>query len=475
MSDSGDHPNPRAWSGAEPDEILAAAARAGDRAAFGRLYQRYAPPVYDYLARTVRDPHAAEDLLQTSFVRALEAIATLQDPARVRPWLYAIAHRQAMNHLTRSRPSYSIDPTRPAAAGRGPDELAGAGEAAELVWAAAGGLEPRQYAIVDLAVRQQLTTPEVAEVLDLDPKQAAVAVHRAKESLGQAVKALLLARSSQRCSRLAELVPAAPLRLSTASRHRIDRHLRRCSHCKDLASRLVSPEAVLAGLAPVALPAALLHGGWAAVLHQAGLGGLTPGPLPAGHVAAVPPPGPPPAAGNPTATSPQPPARKWWASRPAVAATTAVVVAAGASAIALAAGRGGHPALVPTTAAPTTTAAVPAPALAVPNLVGRRLRPAVIVLRGFGLRARPVKVVAAGPAGIIVAEEPIARTAVAPGSTVVLFVSSAPPAASAPTTPVPTTPVPTEPMTTPTTPAPTTTTEAVPSTTTTTTTTTTLP
>ena len=272
-ADEGDR---RSLSGDEPDEVLATAAKAGDDDAFGALYRRHAPSLFDFLTRTVRDRTTAEDLLQSTFVRAIERRSDLREPAKVRSWLFSIAHHLAMNHLTRTRPTEVIQEQSLRSEESEPEAALRAGEAAELVWAAAAALEARQYAVLDLSLRQQLSTVEVAEALEVNPRHAAVVLHRAKEALAGAVRALLVARSAERCDRLAALVPTIPRSFSPTLRVRVDHHLRRCLHCKSLASKLSSPEALLAGLPPIALPAHLISRGWARVLGRTGHGLVTP-------------------------------------------------------------------------------------------------------------------------------------------------------------------------------------------------------
>ncbi len=276
----------RSLSGDEPDEVLATAAKEGDDNAFGALYRRHAPSLFDFLARTVRDRSTAEDLLQSTFVRALERRSDLREPAKVRSWLFSIAHHLAMNHLTRTRPTEAIQEQSLRSREPDPGAAVSAGEAADLVWAAAAALEARQYAVLDLSLRQQLSTAEVAEALEVNPRLAAVVLHRAKEALAGAVRALLVARSAERCERLAALVPTIPQSFSPALRVRVDHHLRRCLHCKSLASKLSSPEALLAGLPPVTLPAHLVSRGWTTVLSQFGHGTVTP-PLDGGNDGAL--------------------------------------------------------------------------------------------------------------------------------------------------------------------------------------------
>ncbi|MEP7055749.1 MAG: sigma-70 family RNA polymerase sigma factor [Actinomycetota bacterium] len=234
------------------DAELAAAFVAGSEAAFGALYRRFARPIFDFLRWTVRSPDAAEDLVQATFLSAYERRESLREPAAIRGWLYRIAHNLAMNQVTRTPQTDELAEDAPVPADApGPADLAASAEAAALVWDAAASLEPRQYAVLDLSVRKGLTTTEIGHVLELDAAAASLAVFRAREALGNAVRFLLVARRRKHCERLAELVPAGVRRLTPAQRATVDRHLRRCADCQRAAVLLTAPEELF-GLAPLA-------------------------------------------------------------------------------------------------------------------------------------------------------------------------------------------------------------------------------
>lgn len=80
--------------GAESDADLALRARAGDRPAFARIYERYAATVHGVLL-AVAPRQEARDLVQEVFLLALRAIPRLDDPASVGPWLIRIARNRA--------------------------------------------------------------------------------------------------------------------------------------------------------------------------------------------------------------------------------------------------------------------------------------------------------------------------------------------------------------------------------------------
>jgi RNA polymerase sigma-70 factor (ECF subfamily) len=90
------------------DEGLVRAAQAGDRTAFGALYQKYARMVHGILLARV--PRAvAEDLLQDVFLQALPRLGSLRDATRFGGWLAVIARNRATDYFRQARPSEELD------------------------------------------------------------------------------------------------------------------------------------------------------------------------------------------------------------------------------------------------------------------------------------------------------------------------------------------------------------------------------
>ncbi len=75
----------------------------GDEAAFGQLYDRYAPEVLSFLTRLVRDAALAEDVLQTAFLSFVRARDRYQPAAGVRAWIFAIAANAGRDALRRRK------------------------------------------------------------------------------------------------------------------------------------------------------------------------------------------------------------------------------------------------------------------------------------------------------------------------------------------------------------------------------------
>ena len=94
-------------------QILAAdllAAQAGERDAFGELFERYRPAIVALAMRRVRNADEAEELTQDVFVQAMQKLQQLRVPEAFGGWLRQIVHRMAINRLTRRRAALACDP-----------------------------------------------------------------------------------------------------------------------------------------------------------------------------------------------------------------------------------------------------------------------------------------------------------------------------------------------------------------------------
>lgn len=79
------------------DEYLVLSAQTGSREAFVHLARRWTPKIQTFAARTLTSPEAAQDVVQETWISAWRNLAALEDPARFRAWLYAIAHRKCVD------------------------------------------------------------------------------------------------------------------------------------------------------------------------------------------------------------------------------------------------------------------------------------------------------------------------------------------------------------------------------------------
>lgn len=81
------------------DDYLVLLAQGGSREAFARLATRWTPKLLAFAARGLGSPEAARDVVQDTWESAARGLNRLDDPARFRAWLYAIAARKCADAL----------------------------------------------------------------------------------------------------------------------------------------------------------------------------------------------------------------------------------------------------------------------------------------------------------------------------------------------------------------------------------------
>lgn len=83
------------------DAALVAASRGGDQQAFAQLVRRHRDRHARFVARMLGDRDAAEDVLQSVFLRAWRHLARCEDPERFGAWLHRIVVNECRTFATR--------------------------------------------------------------------------------------------------------------------------------------------------------------------------------------------------------------------------------------------------------------------------------------------------------------------------------------------------------------------------------------
>jgi RNA polymerase sigma-70 factor (ECF subfamily) len=81
------------------DEWIALRCRLGEPEAFAELVRELERPLLYYAAKLLASEAAAFDVLQEVWLTAFRAIRRLDDPRKLRPWLYRITHDRAIDRL----------------------------------------------------------------------------------------------------------------------------------------------------------------------------------------------------------------------------------------------------------------------------------------------------------------------------------------------------------------------------------------
>ncbi len=89
---------------------LVAAAQEGDRQAFGEIVDRYEGMVRSVALRRLGDYAEAQELCQEVFIKAMQRLHQLKEPAALGGWLRQITVRMAINRQVRRKPTVSAEP-----------------------------------------------------------------------------------------------------------------------------------------------------------------------------------------------------------------------------------------------------------------------------------------------------------------------------------------------------------------------------
>lgn len=250
------------------DERLISKARKGDREAFAALYERHFHGVYDFAFRVVRDAEVAGDVVQSAFVKTWEHLGKGKVPRNVRAWIYTLARNAAVDELRyrkrvitaekgvdgerRVQTLTELDPERFS----DPQAAYEDKELVNLVWRSAAALRQEEYALLDLYLRQGLTTNELAQGLGVSKGTLYTRLSRLRDSLEESVVADFLVRRGRRdCPRLDRLLSGLRAgELTRDVREAVHDHLKECDRCQQSKRRYASPVEILAGLAAVPAP-----------------------------------------------------------------------------------------------------------------------------------------------------------------------------------------------------------------------------
>ena len=237
----------------QTDRQLAERLTEGSNEALGEIFTRYGDRLHDYCHSVVRSPHDAADAVQETFLLAAERVGQLRDPAKLRPWLYAIARNECLRRV-RNQPVPIDDFSHVVE-----DIDVGAGaehkEMSSLIADAAAGLDPRDRAVLDLQLRHDLEGGELADALGVKLSHSYVLVGRVRERVERSMTALLVARRGRRdCDELEAVLGNWDGTLSPRLRKRLARHIDDCEICERTRAMAASPLALLASLPVIPAP-----------------------------------------------------------------------------------------------------------------------------------------------------------------------------------------------------------------------------
>ena len=189
------------------NEFSVEALRTGDKAEFARLMDAYSAPIYRLALKMLADPQDAEDVLQTTFLKAFQHIGEFEGRSSLSTWLYRIAANEALMLLRRKRPELPLDeepeedqpphPLQFADWGHLPERELLSGEAKKQSERAIQNLPEKLRIVFLLRDMQGLSIKETSAALNLSETAVKTRLLRARLNLREQLSAYFAERLSQ--------------------------------------------------------------------------------------------------------------------------------------------------------------------------------------------------------------------------------------------------------------------------------------
>jgi RNA polymerase sigma-70 factor (ECF subfamily) len=158
---------------------------AGDREAFRMLFEAYQQPLFRYLARLMRDEAVARELTNDVMIEVWKGAARFEGRAKVRTWVYGIAHNKAVDQI-RKRSELPWDDKvaeRLADCGPSPLDSAEAEDSRRLMLGLLEQLSPDHRAVIQLTYYEGLSIKEIAEIMSCPEATVKTRMHYARRQL----------------------------------------------------------------------------------------------------------------------------------------------------------------------------------------------------------------------------------------------------------------------------------------------------
>lgn len=162
---------------------------AGDEDAIERLVQQYQAGVFRLALSVLDDPLEANEAAQDTFIAALRALGNYQDKSTFKAWLYTIALNTSRSRLRKRKAAQRLRNTLQALfkiqAQKTPtaEDAVIQNEKEAALWSAMEKLGEKHRIPIVLRYFQDLSTAEIAEILQINEGTVFSRLHNGRERL----------------------------------------------------------------------------------------------------------------------------------------------------------------------------------------------------------------------------------------------------------------------------------------------------
>lgn len=178
-------------------EIDLDALLSGDPAAFERVVHQESPRLFRMIMRIVRDEEEAKSILQETYLQAYKRLGTFRRESKFSTWLYAIGLNLARaalrklkrfdtldeNQIDKLQPSFSNGMQMGHSETWSPHKIAEQSERKRIVHETIAKLPEDYRMVITLRDIEEMSTIEVAQVLNISEGAVRVRLHRARQAM----------------------------------------------------------------------------------------------------------------------------------------------------------------------------------------------------------------------------------------------------------------------------------------------------
>jgi RNA polymerase sigma-70 factor (ECF subfamily) len=177
------------------DAELLDAWRGGDANAGEALFARHYRPIARFFRNKV-GPDRVADLIQETFVASVEGRERIQDSSRFRAYLLRIAYRVLCKHLreTYRRPESDLDAVSAVDIDPSPSAIIAKAQEQRLLLEGLRAIPLNYQVVLELHYWEELTTNEIAELLEIPVGTARSRLLRARDALEAAMSSIARSR-----------------------------------------------------------------------------------------------------------------------------------------------------------------------------------------------------------------------------------------------------------------------------------------
>lgn len=168
----------------------------GDIQAFRLLISQHERLVAHMIGRLVKSQEEKEELCQDVFLKVHEKLGEFSFQSRLSTWIATIAYRQAINHLRKKKMFFAEIPeeennTSPFVELENPESVMSEKDMDTFIFKLIDELPPQYKAVLTLYHIEDMTYPEICEVLSMPEGTVKNYLFRARNLLKEKVKKYL--------------------------------------------------------------------------------------------------------------------------------------------------------------------------------------------------------------------------------------------------------------------------------------------